>query len=100
MDAKRAAVLLRRHAAVFAGVNAALSLINIHTGRPWWALWPLLAWGLALAVHYLVVKASNTDERWVDERTEALHSRSYDRSHIESIEQRYGENETDARPRA
>lgn len=100
MDASRAAALFRRHAAAFFGVNAALTLINIYTGRPWWALWPLLAWGLAFAVHYLVLKVARTDERWVEERTEALRSRSYDRGHIESIEHRYRGKTTDKSPRA
>lgn len=89
MDAERAARLFRRHAAAFAGVNALLTLVNLYTGRPWWALWPLLAWGLPFAIHYLMYKASRTDERWVEERTEALREKSYDRSHIENIQQRH-----------
>ncbi len=89
MHASRAAVVFRGHATAYVGVNAALTLINVYTGRPWWAIWPLLAWGFAFAVHYLVYKTSQTDERWADERTEELRLRSYDRGHIESIEDRY-----------
>lgn len=36
-------------------------------------------------VHYLVYKARTTDERWVEERTADLHSKSYDVSHIDRI---------------
>lgn len=36
-------------------------------------------------VHYLIHKARNVDERWVEERTEDLRSKSYDASHIDRI---------------
>jgi hypothetical protein len=36
-------------------------------------------------VHYLVHKTRAVDERWVDERTADLHSKSYDAGHIDRI---------------
>jgi hypothetical protein len=49
-----------------------------------------VAWGVLLAAHYLVCKARAVDERWVEERTNDLRSKSYDASHIDSIAERYG----------
>ena len=58
---------------------------NWFTGAPWWSFWPLAAWGVVLAVHYLVHKARTVDEDWVEERTADLHSKSYDAGHIDRI---------------
>jgi hypothetical protein len=78
----------RWHAWGFVALNLGLTAINIATGRPWWALWPLLATGIVLGLHYMVSKAFTVDERWVDERVRELDLKSYDRSHIESIRER------------
>jgi hypothetical protein len=78
----------RWHAWGFVALNLGLTAINIATGRPWWALWPLLATGVALGVHYMAAKAFTVDERWVEERIRELNLKSYDRSHIESIRER------------
>jgi hypothetical protein len=78
----------RWHAWFFAAINLALTGINIATGRPWWALWPLLATGFAFGLHYILFKAFTIDERWVDERVRDLTIKSYDRSHIEDIRER------------
>jgi hypothetical protein len=78
----------RRHAWGFAALNLVLTAINIATGPPWWALWPLLATGIALGLHYIVSRAFTVDERWVEERAHELNLKSYDRSHIESIRER------------
>ncbi len=78
----------RLHLAAFCAVNSGLHALNFYTGRPWWALWPLLAWGVPLAAHYLVWRARNVDERWVEARTAELRLKSYDRGHIESIAER------------
>jgi len=75
----------RRHFAAFLAVNLLLTAVNIATGAPWWAFWPLVAWSLPLTVHYLVYKASTIDDAWVDERVEDLRSKSYDLSHIDDI---------------
>lgn len=79
------------HAGVFLAVNAAITAINAVTGPPWWGLWPLLATGALLGVHYLGYKAAAVDERWVDARVEELNLKSYDRGHIEGLKARHGD---------
>jgi hypothetical protein len=37
------------------------------------------------AAHYFFYKARSVDERWVEERTSDLRSKSYDASHIDTI---------------
>ena len=78
------------HLRGFVAVNIALNVVNAFTGRPWWAFWPLLATGFALAIHYLFYKAAAVDERWVDARVEELNLKSYDRGHIEDLKMRHG----------
>jgi hypothetical protein len=78
----------RWHVWSFLVLNLGLTAVNIATGRPWWALWPLLATGLALGLHYILSKALTVDERWAEERARDLTIKSYDRSHIESIRDR------------
>jgi hypothetical protein len=40
-----------------------------------------------------VHKSRRVDQRWVDERTDDVRSKSYDRAHIDSIESRYSDQE-------
>ena len=80
----------RWHLLGFLILNASLALINFLIGGTWWGLWPLLITGLALAVHYFLYKAVAVDEGWVEERTQELNLKSYDRSHIEDLKSRYG----------
>jgi fatty acid desaturase len=63
-DAERLAQARRRLAAlkgfyihlfVFAMVLAALTIINLATGGPWWVLWVLLGWGIGILAHALTV---------------------------------------------
>lgn len=89
---------LRWHAWGFTALNLALTGVNVATGRPWWALWPLLATGMLLGLHYMVAKALTVDERWVEERAETLAIKSYDRSHIESIRERQENSDAEVRP--
>jgi hypothetical protein len=42
-------------------------------------------------LHYLMYKARRVDPRWVEERTEDVRSKSYDRAHMDSIETRFKE---------
>ena len=42
------------HALVFVLVNLGLFAINAATGDPHWARFPLMGWGLGLAIHGLV----------------------------------------------
>jgi hypothetical protein len=79
------------HAWAFVAGNAVLNVVNWLTGRPWWAFWPLLIWGVGLGIHYLVHKTRTIDEAWVDARTAELHAKSYDVSHIDSIAERADE---------
>lgn len=79
----------RLHAWLFGIGVALLAVANWLSGAPWWSFWPIAAWSVAFAVHYLVHKARRTDERWADERAADLRSKSYDASHIDSIESRY-----------
>ena len=73
------------HARAYAAAACALIAANWLTGTPWWSFWPLAAWGVVLAVHYLVHKSRTVDEIWVEERTADLHSKSYDAHHIDTI---------------
>ena len=65
---------------------------NWLTGGAWWSIWPLALWSVAFTVHYLVYKARTADERWVEERTADLRSKSYDANHMDSIAERYDVN--------
>jgi hypothetical protein len=79
------------HAGIMLAGNVLLNGVNVVTGSPWWAFWPLAVTGLALGVHYLFYKTAAVDERWVAERTEELNLKSYDRSHIENLKSRYSD---------
>ena len=79
---------LRRHLIAFCAINAGLTALNVYTGRPWWAVWPLLGWGVVLAIHWLIWRVRTVDDRWVDARTEEVWLKSYDRSHIDGIRER------------
>jgi len=73
------------HRAGFIAFNVVLTLVNIYTGKPWWALWPLLVTGLIFLIHYLIFKASTVDDAWVDDRAADLYDKSYDQGHIRTI---------------
>jgi hypothetical protein len=79
------------HLRAFVVVNFALNAANVFVGTYWWAFWPLAATGFLFALHYLAYKTVSVDERWVDERIQELNLKSYDRSHIEGLKERYGE---------
>lgn len=75
----------KRHLLAYVLVNAVLTGVNVATGVPWWAFWPLVIWGLAVMIHFLVHRAATVDDAWVEERTEDLRSKSYDLSHMDNI---------------
>lgn len=54
------------HAAVYICVNALLMTISLANGKPW-AFFPLMGWGLGLAIHGAVV--------WLGSPGSALHER-------------------------
>ena len=66
------------HALLYACVNAGLALIAWHTGRTW-HLYPLVGWGLGLAIHGLAVwLGSGTDlyQRLLEAERKKLQHRS------------------------
>jgi hypothetical protein len=85
--------VFRLHLWAFVLVNLALNATNWFVGDDWWAFWPLVVWGLLLGAHYLMYKSRRVNERWVEERTDDVRSKSYDRAHIDSIQTRYSDPE-------
>ena len=75
----------RHHLVLFVVVNGALNAINAFAGDGWWAFWPLAIWAMGLGAHYLVYKSRRVDAAWVEERTEDVRSKSYDRAHMDTI---------------
>lgn len=43
------------HLGVYLAVNLGLFLINWLTSDNWWFFWPLIGWGIGLAIHTFVV---------------------------------------------
>ena len=85
--------MFRLHLWAFVLGNIALNTANAFVGDGWWAFWPLVVWAPLIALHYLIYKSRRVSDRWVEERTEEVLSKSYDRAHIDSIEKRYSEPE-------
>ncbi len=74
---------------------AGIGVLGLAAATGWrWMSWVMLVWGILLLVHYLVYKTRTVDERWVEERTEELHLKSYDRDHIQSIRSQHGSDDT------
>jgi len=67
------------HATVYVLVNLGLWAIATVTGRGPWNVWPLLGWGLGLAIHGVVtfigLRAEGLRERMVDAEVERLRRR-------------------------
>lgn len=79
--------LFRPHFLVF--FAAAVAILAVAAATGWrWLYWIVMGWGGLLLIHYLIYKARTVDERWVEDRTEELHLKSYDRDHIQSIRTR------------
>lgn len=89
------------HAAIYAVVTVGLLLINAvtrdepgthmfggqrfhHGGGDWWVIWPALAWGMAVAIHAVVVLIGGTTrmESWEDRKVEELVRREKERSGV------------------
>jgi hypothetical protein len=90
--------VFRRHLQAYVLVNALLTAANVYTGPPWWAFWPLAAWGFVLMVHFLFHRAGAANEAWVEERTQDLRSKSYDLGHIDEIREHPAPSITDEKP--
>jgi hypothetical protein len=74
---------------------ASVASLALAAATDWrWLYWVPAGWGVLLLVHYLIYKASTVDQRWVEERTDELRIKSYDRSHIESIRSEQSRNDT------
>jgi hypothetical protein len=94
-----AAQALRVHVWAYVAGACALSIANWLVGDTWWSFWPLAAWGVALAAHYLVRKTRSVDEHWVDEHTAEIHAKSYDVDHIDRIARDQAGESTEPRPK-
>ncbi len=94
----RAMRRLRRHILAYAAVSGALFLIDLLTPGPWWFLWPIFGWGVAVAAHWLYVKSVHIDEAWTQQRTEDIRLQAHDLGHIEDIVTRH--EKAEARRRA
>jgi len=86
------------HALAYGVSMGALTVINIYVGGGWWSFWPMIAWGLLLALHFFYYKAVTVDEDWARERTDDLRLRSYDLSHIQDIQDRVEQHDASVRP--
>jgi hypothetical protein len=78
----------RPHLYLYLLVNAGLTGVNVYMGAPWWAVWPLVLWGMLLMLHFLYYRTVSVDDAWVEERTLDLRSKSYDMGHIDNIRER------------
>jgi hypothetical protein len=78
----------RPHLYVYLVANAAFTGLNVYMGAPWWAVWPLVLWGMLLMLHFLYHRTASVDDAWVEERTLDLRSKSYDMGHIDNIRER------------
>lgn len=67
------------HALVFVLVNGGLWLLNLAGGGPRWAVFPLLGWGVGLAVHgivtFVALQGDGMRERMLRREIEALRRR-------------------------
>lgn len=81
----RLARTFKQHLVAYVALNVVLTGINIYTGAPWWAVWPLLIWGFLLMLHFLIYRATSVEDAWVEERMLDLRSKSYDMGHIDDI---------------
>jgi hypothetical protein len=66
---------LYTHLLVYAVINAGLFLINWATRGPdgaWWFYWPLLGWGVAVAIHLVVTFVPVFSPDWADRRAERM----------------------------
>ncbi len=66
---------LYTHLLVYAVINAGLFLINWATRGPdgdWWFYWPLLGWGVAVAIHLVVTFVPAFSPDWADRRAERM----------------------------
>ncbi len=90
--------LYRWHVLTYSAVMSILVVANIYVGGGWWSFWPMIAWSLALSLHFFYYKSITVDEEWAQERTDDLKLRSYDLGHIQDIEDRVEKHDASVRP--
>lgn len=60
-----------KHLAVYVAVNLMLFVINLVTSpADFWAIWPLIGWGIAIAIHALTVFVFGGNNEIVERLTE------------------------------
>ena len=71
------------HLLVYVAVNAGFFIINLLTrgdNGDWWFVWPLAGWGIAVAIHTMVVFGGVFSESWKERKADELYRRSQDLS--------------------
>jgi two-component system, LytTR family, sensor kinase len=66
---------LYTHLVVYAVVNSGLFLINWLTRGEdgnWWFFWPLVGWGLAVAIHVVATFVPVFSPEWAERRAERM----------------------------
>ncbi len=51
----KAVKCLAIHTTCYAGASLAMGALNLYTGRPYWSVFPVVGWGVGLAIHALAV---------------------------------------------
>ena len=92
------AIWYPRHRIAYVAIIGGLTLLNVYQGAPWWAVWPMMIWGVVLMVHMFIVKSCEADDEWVDDRALGLRYKSYDFGHIKDLERRIGERDVSVEP--
>ena len=67
------------HLLVYVVINAGLFFLNLLTKGDdggWWFYWPLAAWGIAVAIHTMVVFSGVFSEWWKQRKAEEIYRRS------------------------
>jgi len=62
------------HAAIYVAVMSLLLVLNILLGSTWWVQWPLIGWGIGLALHAWLVFStlSKSLANWQEKRAREL----------------------------
>ena len=71
------------HLLVYGVVNAGLFFINLLTrgdDGSWWFYWPLAVWGIAIAIHTLVVFGPVFSQDWKLRKADEIYRRGRDSS--------------------
>ena len=74
-----------RHRIAFAAAGGCATVADVFLGEGWNTFAPMLAWGLLLGLHYILVQSLTMDDTRADRRTEDLRLRAYDQGHIDDI---------------